>query len=82
MALKPELSAAEGGNALRKRDERVDSVKCPRCRSRDLVTIGMSVAGENVVLKSCSACDVRWWEGAGQRLELSSVLELAAIPKR
>jgi hypothetical protein len=41
----------------------------------------MSVAGENVVLKSCSACDVRWWEGAGQRLELSGVLELAANQK-
>jgi hypothetical protein len=46
------------------------------------VTIEMCVAGEQLVLKSCSACDVRWWEGAGQRLPLSDVLELAAIPRR
>jgi hypothetical protein len=47
-----------------------------------LVTIGMTVAGEHVVLNSCSACDVRWWEGDGERLPLADVLELAAIPRR
>ncbi len=57
-------------------------MKCPRCRSRELVTIEMSVAGEHVVLNSCSACDVRWWEGDGERLPLADLLDLAAAPKR
>ena len=36
--------------------------------------IEMSVAGEQIVLKSCSACDVRWWEDRGEHLPLADVL--------
>jgi DNA-directed RNA polymerase subunit RPC12/RpoP len=59
-----------------------ERVKCPRCRSRQLVKIEMTVAGEQLMLKSCSACDVRWWEDRGEHLPLADVLELAAILRR
>jgi hypothetical protein len=38
----------------------------------------MAISGSDVVLRSCSACDVRWWEGDGERLALRSLLELAS----
>jgi hypothetical protein len=57
-------------------------MKCPKCKSRQLVEIELSIAGEQVVLKSCSACDVRWWEGDGASLPLSSLLDLAATTRR
>ena len=57
-------------------------MKCPRCRSRQLVEIALFIAGEHVVLKSCSACDVRWWEGDGARLPLPNLLDLAATTRR
>jgi hypothetical protein len=55
-------------------------VKCPKCRTRELVRIEMTVAGEQVIHNSCSECDLRWWEGDGERLPLAEVLELAAPP--
>ena len=57
-------------------------MKCPRCRSRQLVEIALFIAGEHVVLRSCSACDVRWWEGDGARLPLPNLLDLAATTRR
>jgi len=53
-------------------------VTCPRCQSRRMVEIAMSLAGEPVTLRSCSACDLRWWEGYDGRLPLTGLLELAA----
>jgi hypothetical protein len=38
----------------------------------------MSISGNDVVLRSCSACDVRWWEGEGEQLPLNSLLQLAS----
>ena len=38
----------------------------------------MSVGGERVTLRSCSACDLRWWEGYDGPLPLATLLELAA----
>jgi hypothetical protein len=43
-----------------------------------MVEISLSVAGERMTLKSCSACDLRWWEGYRGRLPLSYVLNQAA----
>jgi hypothetical protein len=79
--LKAESLSADGENAY-ERPKRGFRMKCPRCRSRQLVMIEMSVAGEHVVLNSCSACDVRWWEGDGERLPLADLLDLAAVPRR
>jgi transcriptional regulator NrdR family protein len=53
-------------------------MKCPACRTRDLVVIKLRLGGEQVVLRSCSSCDLRSWEGLDGELRLSSVLELAA----
>ena len=53
-------------------------MQCPQCRSRRLVEIGMSISGNDVVLRCCSACDVRWWEGDGQRMPFDSLLRLAS----
>jgi len=38
----------------------------------------MSISGSDVVLRSCSACDVRWWEGDGESLPLRSLIQLAS----
>ena len=43
-----------------------------------MVEIGLQVAGERVTMRSCSACDLRWWEGYDGRVELSDLLDLAA----
>lgn len=51
---------------------------CPKCESRQMVEIALSVAGERVTMKSCSACDLRWWEGYRGRVPLSDLLDLAA----
>jgi len=53
-------------------------MKCPVCRTHDLVVIRMKVRGETVVLRTCSACDLRSWEGLDGELGLDSVLGLAA----
>lgn len=53
-------------------------MKCPVCRTHRMVVITLRLAGEPVVLRSCSSCDLRSWEGLDGRLPLDSVLELAA----
>jgi hypothetical protein len=40
--------------------------------------IEMRVAGEVVILRSCSTCDLRWWGGIDGSLTLDDVLGLAA----
>jgi transcriptional regulator NrdR family protein len=56
-------------------------MKCPKCQTRELVVIEMRVGGEMVTLRSCSACDVRWWETRNGALSLSGVLDLASVPR-
>ena len=75
------MARADGEDAAENGQRVGCGVKCPRCRSRELVVIEMSVAGEHVVLNSCSACDVRWWEGDGERMPLADLLDLAAVPR-
>ncbi|MDQ6615813.1 MAG: hypothetical protein M3083_14010 [Actinomycetota bacterium] len=53
-------------------------MQCPQCESRQMVEISLSVAGERVVLRSCSACDLRWWEGYSGLLPLAHLLDMAA----
>ncbi|HEX3541352.1 MAG TPA: hypothetical protein VHT75_13040 [Acidimicrobiales bacterium] len=43
-----------------------------------MVEIGVAVAGERLTMKSCSACDLRWWEGYGGRVPLTDLLQLAS----
>ncbi len=53
-------------------------MRCPTCRSSALIEIGLTLKEESVTMRSCSACESRWWEKGGQRLSLPSVLELVA----
>ena len=53
-------------------------MKCPTCRSRELVVIEITVSGEPIRMYSCSHCDQRWWQGIDGALTLTSVLDLAA----
>lgn len=53
-------------------------MQCPKCESRQMVEITLSVAGERMTLKSCSSCDLRWWEGYHGRIPLADVLDRAA----
>lgn len=52
-------------------------MKCPSCRTREMVVIEIRVSGEPVKMHSCSHCDQRWWEGLDGMLSLRSVLSLA-----
>ena len=38
----------------------------------------MSIGGQPVMLRSCSFCDLRWWEGHQGRMPLAGLLDLAA----
>ncbi|HEX2047435.1 MAG TPA: hypothetical protein VHF27_06705 [Acidimicrobiales bacterium] len=40
--------------------------------------IGLNLRDQQVTMHSCSACENRWWETAGERLSLPSVLALVA----
>jgi transcriptional regulator NrdR family protein len=52
-------------------------MKCPACRTRELVVIQIRVGGELLKLHSCSHCDRRWWQGVDGSLTLDGVLSLA-----
>jgi hypothetical protein len=54
-------------------------MKCPNCRTRELVVIEMVVKGQPVALNNCSPCDLRWWQSDGGMLSLARVLDLAAV---
>lgn len=44
----------------------------------EMVIITMTVADEDFTLRSCSSCDLRWWDGPGGAVGLPSVLALVA----
>ena len=50
---------------------------CPVCQMTQVVEIELTLAGQGVVLHSCSACDARWWDDREGRVSLGQVLELA-----
>lgn len=53
-------------------------VKCPACRTKNLVVIDIQIKGEPVTMLSCSNCDRRWWQGLEGALSLDSVLGIAS----
>ncbi len=53
-------------------------MRCPQCQARHMVEIAMSIGGQQVTLRSCSFCDLRWWEGYQGKMALSGLLDLAA----
>jgi len=52
-------------------------MRCPQCRSRELVEIAMSIGGSAVTFRSCSPCDVRWWQDEAGPLQLDQLLDVA-----
>jgi len=42
------------------------------------VEIGLRVKDQTITMHSCSMCESRWWDKAGERVTLPSVLELVA----
>jgi hypothetical protein len=46
---------------------------CPRCRG-PLVAIEIRLSGNDLLMRSCSKCDVRWWSSAGEDVDLTGVL--------
>lgn len=52
-------------------------MKCPHCRKRRLVEIGLTIGQNRVTMHSCTACTARWWDRDGERIPLSAVKSLA-----
>jgi len=46
---------------------------CPRCAA-PLVEIRLAAAASNLVMRSCSRCDGRWWSRDGESADLHEVL--------
>lgn len=47
--------------------------RCPRCH-RTLVEITINLEGDEVTMRSCSACDHRSWQREGEAVDLEGVL--------
>jgi hypothetical protein len=47
--------------------------RCERC-SVDMVTIHMTVDGNDLVMESCQRCDNRRWHLAGEEIDLEQAL--------
>ena len=53
---------------------------CPTCSARQLIEIGVTVAGKAVTLHSCSRCDSRWWgDEKGDVIDVDEVIDLATV---
>ena len=50
------------------------SSRCPRC-SAPLVEIALGRDGVPMMMRSCSACDSRWWDEGGAEVDLEHVLD-------
>ena len=46
---------------------------CPRCDAK-LVEITIRVDGDDVLMRSCSNCEGRWWYRDGEAMGLDGVL--------
>jgi len=55
----------------------VTTTACPVCRAANVVEISLTIRERNVLMRSCSRCDSRWWHEDGEQSSLDSVLELA-----
>jgi formate dehydrogenase maturation protein FdhE len=49
---------------------------CPSCRSGDLISITMTVAGRELAFSTCHLCEAKWWYRDGKVVPLQSVIGL------
>ncbi|MFI5053918.1 MAG: hypothetical protein ACHQDE_06105 [Acidimicrobiia bacterium] len=49
---------------------------CPTCRSGDLISITMTVAGRELAFTTCHLCEAKWWFRDGKAVPLQSVIGL------
>ncbi len=71
-------SWVDEGQRLRERCRQEGAhMKCPRCKTKRLVDIEVTLGDRRVTMHSCSYCDSRWWESEGESLGLPRVVELA-----
>ena len=62
--------------------ERSQALECPRCGSREVININLSLEhGDRVAFYSCHRCDKRWWHKDGSPVDLPAVLEMARRDK-
>lgn len=52
----------------------VQPTKCAKCE-RAMVSLNLEIDAELRTLHSCSHCDLRIWEAAGETLSLEGVLD-------
>ena len=52
-------------------------MRCPECEGEDCVQIEINLEQESVQFSSCRRCEAKWWERAGDTIDLSDVLSLA-----
>ena len=54
------------------------AIECPDCGSANVINITLTTQeGDPIAFHSCHACDRRWWNKDGERIDLGNVLELA-----
>jgi hypothetical protein len=53
-------------------------MQCPQCKGEDCVQIEINLQKETVQFSACRQCEAKWWEHAGDTIDLSDVLTLAA----
>jgi hypothetical protein len=48
-----------------------------------LVEIGLTIDGDRLMMRSCSACDTRSWHRNGETVDLDGVLhDISSVPTR
>jgi DNA polymerase III alpha subunit (gram-positive type) len=54
---------------------------CPVCQQGDLITISMSVSGNDLSFTTCHMCEAKWWYRDGEPVPLQSVIGSVLSPK-
>jgi transposase-like protein len=56
---------------------------CPFCSSSDITAIGIDLRhGSQLDFFSCRACEEKWWQKDGERIDLGDVIDLTGSTGR
>lgn len=53
---------------------------CPHCK-KPIVEIRLRIDDRPVRMRSCSTCEIRWWDSQGEDLDRSDVIDLATTTR-